>query len=277
MRRLFQTIICIAVFCANNCFAQELRPVVIQSGMLIYKGEYGDNLICHIQTDTDQQDGKWGYINKKGSLVIPVQFDDADYFSDGFARVRKGDKYGFIDTTGKVVVYYLLDDAKSFDPECGWALVQRSGKWGWINHNGEYRIACRFEAAYPFYRGLAMVKLNGKYGYIDVTGRFRVQCRFDNLSPFGDNGFAMAEQSGKWGFVDTTGAIAIGCKFDGVLPFQEDLAAVKIGSKWGFVDIKGTIVIQPQYDYVESFYKGKALVESDDMLFYINKEGVEEK
>ena len=44
---------------------------------------------------------KWGYIDKKGQYVINPQFSDADWFSDGLARVENKDgKYGFIDKKG---------------------------------------------------------------------------------------------------------------------------------------------------------------------------------
>ena len=37
-------------------------------------------------------DNKWGFINKTGEEVIPLQYDDADYFKDGVAKVKLGDE-----------------------------------------------------------------------------------------------------------------------------------------------------------------------------------------
>ena len=37
-----------------------------------------------------------GFIDKTGHYVINPQFDLADSFSDGLARVRIGDKWGYI-------------------------------------------------------------------------------------------------------------------------------------------------------------------------------------
>ena len=47
-----------------------------------------------------KKDGKWGYIDKKGDVVVPFKFDFADTFSDGIATVAKKDKFSFIDTSG---------------------------------------------------------------------------------------------------------------------------------------------------------------------------------
>ena len=35
-----------------------------------------------------KKDGEWGYIDKKGKVVIEPQFDDASDFSEGFAKVK---------------------------------------------------------------------------------------------------------------------------------------------------------------------------------------------
>ena len=80
---------------------------------------------------------KWGYIDKQGEIVIPIQYDDAGFFSEGLARVRVNGKYGFIDTKGNMVIPAVYD----------WA--------------GD------------FIEGLANVEINGKYGFIDTKGNIQ--------------------------------------------------------------------------------------------------------
>lgn len=51
------------------------------------------------------KDGKYGFINKSGKLVIPLEYGYAQAFSEGLASVQGADgKYGFINKTGKVVI-----------------------------------------------------------------------------------------------------------------------------------------------------------------------------
>lgn len=54
-----------------------------------------------------RENGKWGYIDKDGNVVINPQFGFTWDFSEGLAVVRIGDeksgKYGYIDKTGKIV------------------------------------------------------------------------------------------------------------------------------------------------------------------------------
>ena len=52
--------------------------------------------------------GKFVFINKKGEIVLRVDFDSASNFRNGLAQVAEGDyppsaKYGYIDKTGKVI------------------------------------------------------------------------------------------------------------------------------------------------------------------------------
>ena len=46
--------------------------------------------------------GKIGYINPAGKVVIPPQFQDAGRFEDGLAPVLAGNTWGYIDKDGKL-------------------------------------------------------------------------------------------------------------------------------------------------------------------------------
>lgn len=51
-----------------------------------------------------QQDGKVGYINKQGDIVIQPIFDNGLSFKNGYAVVEQNGKMGFINTGGKIVI-----------------------------------------------------------------------------------------------------------------------------------------------------------------------------
>jgi serine/threonine-protein kinase len=49
-------------------------------------------------------DERWGYIDKAGRIVISPQFDYAESFFGGLARVRlSNSRTGMIDRTGRIV------------------------------------------------------------------------------------------------------------------------------------------------------------------------------
>ena len=51
-----------------------------------------------------RQNGKYGFIDKTGKIVIKPQFDKAYPFHDGLALVIINNKHGFIDKKGKLVI-----------------------------------------------------------------------------------------------------------------------------------------------------------------------------
>src|SRR6476620_8297777 len=91
---------------------------------------------------------KMGFIDVKGQVRIPPQFDMANLFSEGLALVgdwdpgRKTDpvsrmwkaKYGFINPAGEVVVPPTFDQALNFKD--GLAPVRVKKKWGFIDARG---------------------------------------------------------------------------------------------------------------------------------------------
>lgn len=44
-----------------------------------------------------RQNGKSGFIDKTGNIIIPIQYDDTMPFSENLAPVKKNGKWGFID------------------------------------------------------------------------------------------------------------------------------------------------------------------------------------
>lgn len=64
---------------------------------------FNEDLVCVIKN------GKYGFISKNNTMVIPFQFDGADNFYDGIAIVKMKNKYGAIDKAGLIVIPVIYD------------------------------------------------------------------------------------------------------------------------------------------------------------------------
>src|SRR5688572_5706452 len=87
--------------------------------------------------------------------------------------IRHNGKYGFIDKSGKLIIKQQFGEAFSFSE--GLAPVKINGRWGYVNDRGKIVIKPRFELADLFYEGLARVKINNKWGFISTAGKIVIQ------------------------------------------------------------------------------------------------------
>lgn len=122
-----------------------------------------------------------GYINKSGSLVIPLTFQEAKDFSENLAPAKKDEKWGFIDKSGKTVIPF--DYAETYIFSCGLAVVrndeQKIGftfmKYGYVDKNGKIILPINYVSATEFHQShsgaIALVQdKDYKYQLIDDKG-----------------------------------------------------------------------------------------------------------
>jgi len=90
-----------------------------------------------------ERKGKVGFIDKKGKLVIPTNFEQAGYFSNGLAPFRKNKKWGYINKSGKIIIEPIYDMVFPFVNDK--AKVKKNGLIGLINKEGKFILNPQFE------------------------------------------------------------------------------------------------------------------------------------
>ncbi len=105
---------------------------------------------------------KCGYIDKTGKCKIDYEFNEGFSFKNGYARIIKEGKTGYINSDGEIIIKPKFEKADDFFE--GFASVSdiRGGMYGYINKNGDYIIKPQFTSAGRFYNGLANVMI-GQY------------------------------------------------------------------------------------------------------------------
>jgi len=148
------------------------------------------------------QNGKRGFKDKKGNIVIPAKYDAAYPFSEGLAGV------------------YV------------------NGKWGFIDKNDNMVIPAKYDPAYPFSEGLAKVYVNGKWGFIDKNDNMVIPAKYDSADSFSE-GLGTVYVNDKWGFIDKNDNMVIPAKYDEAYSFSEGKAYVKLNGRGFFIDKDG--------------------------------------
>ena len=179
-------------------------------------------------------------------------------------------KWGFVDQQGNIVVPFQYDWVWPFSE--GLAAVKLKNKWGYINQRNETVTPFQYSDAGSFKEGLARVEMNDKFGYIDKYGKTVTPCKYDLGADFCE-GLASVLLNDRYGFIGKSGETVIPFKYDWADSFHDGLALVKLDTKYGFVDNRGNVVIPLRYDFAFSFNKGLASVRINDVHGYINTNG----
>ncbi len=219
----------------------------------------------------DEKTGKWGYKCRR-QVVIPAIYDETscDCFSEGLAAVKLNDKYGYIDWKGTIVIPAVYEEANNFVNNM--ALVKLNGKMGCIDRSGNIIIPLLYDYFSDFSEGLAVVRAGDKCSFIDVNGKKVFPIDFDGANGF-YKGRARVTYNGKEGIIDKTGAFIVPAKYRYIERFEEGKAGVKLNDKWGFIDENGKEIVPAIYDYVNSFSNGMAAVELNGKWGYIDSAG----
>ena len=128
-----------------------------------FQDEFTDGMLSF------RENGKWGYLNAAGSVVVAPIFERVQDFSEGLAWVRDEGKWGVLQCDGSFAVLPrlnikcigrnvpLLDDFEN-----GYAaaklLVRAGSRWGIMKPTGDFLIPPVLVTAFSFVGGLACIR-----------------------------------------------------------------------------------------------------------------------
>lgn len=220
-------------------------------------------------SDADKVKGRqWGFCDRfYAANVIKYQFDTTMAFTDGLARIRQNGKYGFIDNTGKLIITPKYESAEAFAE--GFAAVMLNGKVFYIDKKGTDVFKKTFTKGFLFAEGLAIVvNEEGKYGFINNKGITVIPFDYTRAHSF-NHGIAPVLQTGEtvWKTIDTKGNViftfnsninyARGSFKEG---FVEVYRSDDKDSHFDFVNEKGEYITNAPYLEIKPFRNGRAVV-----------------
>ncbi|WP_438495064.1 WG repeat-containing protein [Paenibacillus sp. IHBB 3054] len=207
-------------------------------------------------------------IDRAGKVVTTLteKYSSEFYFSDGLALAYapKDGKIGFINTSGKLVIPYQYTEARGYSQ--GLALVKNSaGLYGYINTAGKTVIPFKYKEGSDFSEGLASVKnAKGKWGFINKQGELSLPYQYENTGDFSEGLASVYNPAGKVGFINKQGKLVIGYqKYNRAFSFKEGIALVGISNpadnskdKYGYINTKGELLTKLIYTGESSSFSG---------------------
>jgi hypothetical protein len=208
-----------------------------------------------------QVNGKWGYINHAGELIVPAEFDSAGEFRDTFAALVKRDgKWGCLDGVSCSLLVPVEFDFVH-DPRSGYFVARYGGAWGVIGWNRRFVPVPEADSIAPAGQSCARFRRGNLWGYLDHSGRVIIPAKYVHAGDFQfmshtvrDKFFLAPVQDGdQWGLITLKDSVAVPFRFDSVGHSSRGRLAVKVGGLWGYADSSGAVVILPVYDAVTDF------------------------
>ena len=104
------------------------------------------------------------------------------------------------------------------------------------------------------------VNKKGKVGFVDQQGNEVVKCIYDSAMPF-NNGSAIVTKGGKSGLIDATGKVVLPLKYTQISKWIDGIYVIKNGKTMGLAKIDGTVLLDAKYSNISNpnIY-GKALI-----------------
>lgn len=226
-------------------------------------------------------EGKYGYMDNQGNVIIKPVFDSAMRFMEDIAVVWKDKKAGYIDSTGNTIIPMEYDNA--FPASGGIVTTVINKPEGdttiYLDTNGNELLRVDYYTANPFYEGLAAVREteSSNCRFIDITGKFLIDTQFYNVGDFheGKARFSRTGENGM-GYIDKSGKVVLE-GFYYASDFSEGLAAVRKDGKWGYINKDGEVVLSFDIlkgsDRLFDFYEGMALISVNNLLGVIDRNG----
>lgn len=195
--------------------------------------------------------------------------------SDGLLPFYEEGKYGYIDSLGKVIIKPSFLEAYAFSEGLGAARLD--GNFGYISPKGEFVLPPVYDFAYPFEEGRAKVYIQGKPAYIDKSGKELFRCDCSVIENYKEGYAKIITHSEKYGVIDRNGRIVIDTLFSRIEDFRDGRAIVHglehsdfirdyekypNQNEVGVIDTLGNFIIPyHRYDDIIEYSEGSFLVD----------------
>lgn len=178
-----------------------------------------------------------------------IKFEKVLSYYDKYAAVQLNGKWGYIDQQGELVVQPIYDSVEkaNYWPDM-YIAVSLNGKYGVLNKSFEEIIHPQYDEIGEFLYGVAAVRNGDKWGVVDTKGDLVVPITYARTQPApGGNAFVavkLDKGSLLWGMMDKKGNLVIPTTNCAIQQFHNSLIwSKRIGGKHVLYKQNGEVVI----------------------------------
>lgn len=206
------------------------------------------------------REGKYGYMDVQGEVVIPPLYDRAYDFCDGLALVGMTNPegktgYQLIAPNGRTKLAIQLSNCL-LSHQLGSGLLMykdlESGACCYLDKEGVTSICLPEEVkeAYPFHQGMAIFQTATGTGVIDAIGNVLVTAHYEDARIMGSGRLAL-KVKGKWAVAESDGHLLSDFQYDALGSYYKSGNIVaSLQGKRLFIDRQGEPVDENRYAFL---------------------------
>jgi hypothetical protein len=218
--------------------------------------------------------GTWGYMDKKGSIVIAPVYQKVENFIHQTAIVQHQSLWGLINRQNQVIVpiqYNAIVRMPNTNDSLLMVAADKNEK-GFANAQGDIVVAINYDELKPIQEGVAPVKKGDKWGFVALKSMKASALIYDEVHAFSDS-LCAVKWNKKWGFVDHNFKEVIANKYESISNFSHGLAFVKEQSHFEIIDKKGEVISNLKLKEVYDYEHGVAIAKKNDGYGLIDTKG----
>lgn len=215
-----------------------------------------------------EKNGRFGVLDRKGSIILPIEYDRIRRLDDTGILLKKDGMTGVSDCKGQIIVPLQYKRVRQLKE--GFWLVRDRG-WGILDASGTVLLPCIYEKIIPG-QDKFFVRKDGKEGVLAADGSTVISCDSDSVADDGAGGYIVGSEKG-FRYYTADRKLRSEQFFAEAGRFSENLASVKTDSGWGYMDMQGKMQLEPVYVRAAAFSEGLAFVVQDAERVFIDKTG----
>jgi hypothetical protein len=255
-------LIYILIFFTAQAFCQQLDNKVFSEGLAPVKS-------------TKSNPAQYGFVDKKGNLVIKPQFDSVlSGFNQGFAVVMKSSQVGVINSSGNTIVPFEFSHVSVLQNNL-FPVRNHQGLWGFFHQNGKSALDCQYNNFRFRDHGVILVQKEGHWGSVDMSGKTLVKNIYRELEYLPQKRTYNAYVYNDWKLLDINNQRQGQFKYDSLKPVGNKVFKYMMLGKYGLVDMENKPITTYKYDYIGHEKYGKFEVKIWDKVGVIDASGHE--
>ena len=225
------------------------------------------------------KDNKWGVIDENGETVIEPSYEemiiipdnktdvflctyDVNYDTGEYStKALNSENKEILTDYAKVEAISNMDKNNNLWYEKNVLKVQKDGKWGTINLNGEQLLNTEYDSitAIQGIENALLIKKDGKYGVANDEGRIILDVAYTEITNLGkDNnaGYIVKDDTGLYGIVDNSKNVVLANNYQEIQKvYGNNLYVVTQDGKQKVVNSSGEDVLTQGFEQISAILK----------------------